>query len=77
MDATKASGWKIKFRTWHTVPTRNAKYYFCKIICLIFLKLLMKIIQSHLYPKTHLPLCPMGYSVNVRLYLHLFFLFKI
>ena len=61
VDATKASGWKIEFHTWHTVPTRNAKYCFCKIICFIFLKLLMKVVQSYLYPKAHIPLCPMGW----------------
>ena len=59
VDATKASGWKIEFHTWHTVPIRNAKYCFSKIICFIFLKLLMKVVQSNLYPKAHIPLCPM------------------
>ena len=40
------------------------------------LKLLMKVVQSYLYPKAHIPLCPMGYPVNVRLFLY-FFLFEI
>ena len=74
VNATKASGQKIEFHTWHTVPIRNAKYCFCKIICFIFLKLLMKVVQSYLYPKAHIPLCPMGYPVNVRLFLYFFYL---
>ena len=76
-DATKASGWKIEFHTWHTVPIRNAKVCFCKVICFIFLKLLMKVVQSYLYPKVHIPLYPMGYPVNVRLLPSLCFLFEI
>ena len=69
VDATKASGWKIEFHTWYTVPIRNAKYCFCEIICFIFLKLRMTVVQSCLYSKTYVPLCPMGYPVNVRLLL--------
>ena len=77
MDANKASGWKSEFHTWHTVPTRNVEFCFCKIICFIFLKLLMKVAQIYLYPKAHIQLCPMNYPVNVRLFPYFFFLFEI
>ena len=74
VDATKASGWKTKFHTWHTVPIRYAKYCFCNIISFIFLKLRMKVVQSYLYPKVYIPPCPIGYPVNVRLFLIYFFI---
>ena len=77
VDAPKASGWKIEFQTWHTVPIRNAKSSFCKIICFIFLKLLMKIVQSYLYPKAHIPLCLVCYPVNKDCFFLNFFIWNL
>ena len=63
MDATEASGWKFEFHTWNAVPIRNAEYCFCKTICFIFLKVQMKVVESHLYPKSYIPLCLIGYPM--------------
>ena len=60
VDATKVSGWKIEFHTWHSVPIPNAKYWFCHIISFIFLTLQIKFVLSYIYSKAYIPLCSMG-----------------
>ena len=62
MDATKASGWKIEFHTWHTVPVQNTK---CKILLLQdylfhFLKITNESCTKLSLPKSAYTALPLG-----------------
>ena len=65
VSATKASGCEIDFHTCDSVLIRNVKCCFCKIICFVFLQLQIKYMQSYLYPKAYVPLCPLFWNLNL------------